>query len=887
MSTTKPTPEAIANRAGLPAIRDRVGTHPTYLAALQRGLADANRPGLAELCARDRDDFTLGLLDAWAATLDTLSFYAERQANEAYLRTATQRDSLRAHARLIGYELTPAKAAAVHLAFEAETHDAPQATLEYPPGLQVRSIPHDGELPQIFETVEALSARAEWNAMRPLMAWPQILTADAQEITLTADGPRLNMGDPVLLMQRDETTGRMAPVASGDDAGFLRRVSGLAAGIAGRRIVALHTDPASAPPYQPPPVLAPLVWAAGSAISSIAMITSLAGSSWSMASLAPASNFYTLSTQELQQAVQASSFAPAGPIQPHLLRIRAGLFGNTANVDLLPTTAGITSPGKITTTATIISDTVPPSMALLYLDREYPEITAGQGLLIRSAAAEVWVHVHAAETQGVEAYGLSAKVTRLTVDATGRAPDRTAVALSGFDIRRSVALALPEPLPLADLPITQDIGAGSAGADQIELATPELSLMPGKTVAITGERADLHGVSAAEIRAIADNVILQDHSRLTFTQPLMHSYIRDTVRICANVAQATHGETVAEPLGDGDARRTFQRFRLKSGPLTHVAARNLRGMAPALEIRVNRVRWDLVEDFRAAGPSDRVYILRLDDEGGAHVIFGDGIRGARLPTGQANIEALYRRGAGLAGHLEAGQLSLLATKPQALKGVTNPLPPAGGADGETLEDARRNAPMGVLTLGRAVSLRDYEDFAQGFAAVAKARADWTFDGFARPILVTVAGQQGKLLPETGEDMANLRAALLAAGEADLRVNVRNYRPVGFGVSARLFANPAYMPADVITAARKALLAAFSFDARGLGQGVSQAQVIAALQAVPGVDGVDLDALFLGTTPALQPHLRAAVGQPDPHGALPVAAELLVLDPARLHLEVTA
>mgnify|MGYP002148640955 CR=1 FL=1 len=80
--------------------------------------------------------------------------------------------------------------------------------------------------------------------------------------------------------------------------------------------------------------------------------------------------------------------------------------------------------------------------------------------------------------------------------------------------------------------------------------------------------------------------------------------------------------------------------------------------------------------------------------------------------------------AGLAGHLEAGQLSLLAGKPQGLRGVTNPLPPAGGADAEALEDARRNAPMGVMTLGRVVSLQDYEDFARSFAAVAKARADF-------------------------------------------------------------------------------------------------------------------------------------------------------------------
>ena len=113
MSTAKPTPEGTQNRPGLPRLRARAGTHPTFLASLMRGLADANRPGLADLRARSRDDFTPGLLDAWAAVLDTLGLYAEIQANENYLRTATLRGSLRAHARLIGYELAPAKAASI------------------------------------------------------------------------------------------------------------------------------------------------------------------------------------------------------------------------------------------------------------------------------------------------------------------------------------------------------------------------------------------------------------------------------------------------------------------------------------------------------------------------------------------------------------------------------------------------------------------------------------------------------------------------------------------------------------------------------------------------------------------------------------------------------
>jgi Ca2+-binding RTX toxin-like protein len=271
---------------------------------------------------------------------------------------------------------------------------------------------------------------------------------------------------------------------------------------------------------------------------------------------------------------------------------------------------------------------------------------------------------------------------------------------------------------------------------------------------------------------------------------------------------------------------------------------------------------------------------QLGGEGGSDTLVAGGGVNQALSGGNDADSLQGGNGVGQVLYGEAGNDTLVAGV-----GVNQNL--SGGADAEAMQDARRNAPLRVMTLGRVVSLRDYEDFARGFASVAKARADWTFDGFARPILVTVAGQGGTLLDEAGPDMTNLRAALAAAGEADLRVTVRNYDPVGFGVSAQLYADPAYMPADLIAAATQALQTAFGFDARELGQSVSAAQVIAALQSVPGVMGVDLDQLWRNDElPGLSPRLPAAVAQPDLSGGTPAPAELMTLDLNAIHLEVT-
>ena len=105
------TPEPIENRPGLSAIAYRVGTHATFKASLLAALSDSSLPALAALRTRDDTDFTIALLDAWATSLDILSFYQERLANESYLRTAVDTASVMALAQLVGYKPSPGVAA--------------------------------------------------------------------------------------------------------------------------------------------------------------------------------------------------------------------------------------------------------------------------------------------------------------------------------------------------------------------------------------------------------------------------------------------------------------------------------------------------------------------------------------------------------------------------------------------------------------------------------------------------------------------------------------------------------------------------------------------------------------------------------------------------------
>ncbi|HEY9608015.1 MAG TPA: hypothetical protein V6C93_01545, partial [Allocoleopsis sp.] len=126
---------------------------------------------------------------------------------------------------------------------------------------------------------------------------------------------------------------------------------------------------------------------------------------------------------------------------------------------------------------------------------------------------------------------------------------------------------------------------------------------------------------------------------LTLQQPLKYSYDPATVKVYANVVQATHGQTVEEVLGSGDGHQTNQRFALKKPPLTYVPTTTASGAKSTLEVRVNGVLWQEVPSLYPLTPQDQNYIIRIEDDGKTTVTFGDGIKGARLPSGNENVTA--------------------------------------------------------------------------------------------------------------------------------------------------------------------------------------------------------------------------------------------------------
>lgn len=851
-----PAPEVIYNRPGLPALAYRAGTYGSFLRRMLNRLGIYTLPEgdfagtqpLSALATRQLDDASIALADATAVVADVLTFYQERIANEGYLRSSLERRSILELARAIGYELSPGVSASTTLAFILE--DAPGAPAQalIPQGSKVQSIPPQGKLPQVFETSHEITARKAWNALQPRTFKPQKILTTSQQVILSGTATRLQPGDRVLLVDASNSPQMVRVYQVNADATNKRTTVTFTASPSAATSVSTSTVPGVVDPESQ-------ITFSGGAVE-----TWIIGKTWSDKDLRA---FLTVNAWDETKLTDYLANRRSGNSDSlgsfHALRASAGFFGNNAPLygSLPKNNANVTLyPGQDWDLAggwqiwMNQQSNQYYGSAHVFLERSFPNLVKEGWVCVEAPnQPNLYYKISSLIERSLAAFALSGKTTGLIL----KKPNGNSLGNNSTDkptaysIRAAMAYLQSEELALAGIPQTADLAAGE---EHLELDGLVLGLRLGQVVILTGQRTDAGGVTGTEALTIKGITHSAGFTQLTFDSGLAYPYKRETVTINANTVQATHGESASQILGSGSGAQKNQRFTLFKPPLTYVSASTPRGSASTLELRVNNILWSEAASLYPLGGNDQQYILRQTDEGKTEILFGDGEKGARLPTGQNNINARYRSGLGLDGNLEAGALSMLMTRPPGVKGVSNPLPASGGADAEKMDKARANAPLTVRTLERIVTLSDYEDFARAFAGIGKAQAVDLWTGDRHLIYVTVAGADGQALDPQGQTYKNLQQAMRQAHDPAQSFTVGGFKRVLFNLSANIIVDQRYLTEEVFKAIETSLAETYSFEQRGFGLPVTAAGVIACIQSIEGVVAVDLDSLYQNGSPAV-------------------------------------
>jgi hypothetical protein len=931
------------------------------LAALS-GAGDATLAPLTALRTRDPADFTIALLDAWAVVLDTLTFYSERVANEAFLRTAVEQRSVIELAALVGYVPSPGVSASATLAFTLASAPGSPDVVPIPAGSRVQSVPGPGQSAQVFETSADLTAQVAWNALPAQTTVPWFLAGTELGTWFAGTSNNLSAGDALLFVAapggvltvssstqaelRFVTAVALDPVAGATQVtwdknltstAFVHGVNvyvfrqkaalfGASAGIASAATNAAGTTTTSitSPPY-----------AAGQdphAIILDAVYPGLGpgpgGPQWLALTLtqpqAAGGGFVFAGSHEVDRdfGLRRETFRGSDPTLA-TIGDTAELGGATSIGTTAPVTTTVTYAALFTVnsaqdqnpqeynlssraTALTVDDTALPLAG-------YPASPEVTDTLVGSDVELLSTYITA--TPQVTAYLQSEQLTGAPLPQAAPVQGQSVVVVGGQQIPPGQPAAVSGqrvrlPVPLGANSTFTPAGSsgssgGSSGDGQIFLLDSSQQnydqagnallavlttggvagtlLLPSQLSpsSISPLPADQGDPVASEAVIIQSAAPQGGATTLNLSGPLSRAYDPATVTVNANAVLATHGQTTQEILGSGDATNPALSFSLKQGPLSYLTGPVSSGAQSTLQVWVNNLRWQEQPNLLGSALADRVYTTSVDATGRTVVRFGDGTHGGRPPTGQANIRAVYRTGTGTAGMVAAGQLSQPLDRPQGLSSVTNPSPATGGQDPAAAAAVRASAPLPTLTLGRVVSLPDYQDYALAFAGIGLALATYAWSGDTRGVFLTVAGAGGAVLAPADPIFSSLVTALRQAGDPNVPLSVISYVPVLFTFTAGVAIDTtAYDSPAVLSQAWQAVSAAFAFGQRGLAQGVAASEIIEVIQAVPGVVAVRLTGLQRSGDPATAGTALVAAGPQPPSGTQPaLGAELLLLDPA--------
>jgi hypothetical protein len=923
-----PTAEPIDNRPGLPAIAYRVGTWATFLDAMQAALT--TQPALTALTTRAPDDPAMALLDAWAVVGDILTFYQERIANEAYLRTATETRSVQELARAIGYELGPGVAASTYLAFTVEQPLVPKAGLPIPStitiatGTRVQSVPQGNVLPQTFETTDDIEARAAWNQMVPKTTQRQRLQIDmsgkipalqwidptgaamlAESIYLAGTGTNLRVGDVILVTvgtanyQKGDThlplTGQLCLYVTAVVPDYTAKVTRIDLSQDGVDPPAFTLSPAqpagvvdlTPTPFTPHNVRAKIV-----------------EQDWTEDNLSAYLAVQGWDPDRTAEHVAGLLAADPPPAAVYAFRARSGVFGHSS-----PAYAGLKRAYSSGSPSTPPWDNWDDPEVTIWEDSSSTAYSSHHDAdmfferVMQGVAKRGWIALVRSKNQKTSALPTPFQIDKVSESSladfsiSGKA---TGVALidptqSKFDptnypqflLRKTSVFSQSESLDVAAVPLVEQI-SNTAAIATITLDRLVLGLTNGQTISWTGMTLDPEtqlpsGSTSSEILTVNDVTHSRGYTTIVFNEQLLNSYVRNTVVLGGNVAPASHGATTSnELLGSGNSSQIRQTFALKTSPLTYISAPTPSGGQSTLVVRVAGVQWNEVPSLYPAGPTDKVFISRQQPDGSTQISFGDGLRGARVPTGRNNLTATYRVGTGILGDVGAGKIALLQSKPLGVKSAVNPLAATGAADPEVLSSARVNAPRTVRTLDRLVSLSDYEDFTRGFAGIGKVQATPIWTGQQQCVHLTLGDAISAPIDPESLVCTNLLAAIADASDGAHQVIAAGYQARFFKLVLQVVVDPAYVIKKVTKDVTAAIKAAYVYAMRDLGQWVTDSEIIQIVQARPGVIATEISALYdaAGPPPVPPVGLLQSMGAHF-DGTTVVPADLLLLHPVGL------
>lgn len=266
----------------------------------------------------------------------------------------------------------------------------------------------------------------------------------------------------------------------------------------------------------------------------------------------------------------------------------------------------------------------------------------------------------------------------------------------------------------------------------------------------------------------------------------------------------------------------------------------------SMSLQIGGETWVLVDTFAKSKPTDKHFMVSVDEALNPYIMFGDGTFGKKPAAGAKITNVVFYLTNGTQGNVKSNTITSV---PSVISSsitdatVSNAYDAGGGSNYENFTMLKEHIPLSVKTLGVAITKEDFESLAMLVDGVNKAKADYEC---GRKLTIYISPDGGAV---ASSELIN-RVYNLLSQRAPMTtwLKVKSAGKVQIILEMNVTGKKSYKTAEIQTQILTALYNAYSPEQAQIGGSVRVSDIYALIDNLSTVDYLHLTKFYIKPWP---------------------------------------
>lgn len=279
----------------------------------------------------------------------------------------------------------------------------------------------------------------------------------------------------------------------------------------------------------------------------------------------------------------------------------------------------------------------------------------------------------------------------------------------------------------------------------------------------------------------------------------------------------------------------------------------------SMSLQIGGESWVLVETFAKSKPTDKHFMVSVDESLNPYIMFGDGTFGKKPAAGAKITNVVFYLTNGSQGNVKSNTITSV---PSVISSsitdatVSNAYDAGGGSNYENFTMLKEHIPLSVKTLGVAITKEDFESLAMLVDGVNKAKADYEC---GRKLTVYISPDGGAVA--SSELISRVYNLLSQRAPMTTWLKVKSAGKVQIILEIDVTGKKSYKTAEIQTQILTALYNAYSPEQAEIGGSVRVSDIYALIDNLSTVDYLHLTKFYIKPWPTtIYGNKELALGQ---------------------------